>query len=90
LIIGLIVGGGLGLLIGWLTGHARGGGGSDSRLENVLQEQIKQRETELTQLRGQLTEAGNARASAEASRVAAEKLVAEQRALQDKALADLR
>ena len=55
-----------------------------------MRQQVAQRETELTRLRSQLTEAGNARAAAEASRVAAEKLVAEQRALQDKALADLR
>jgi DNA recombination protein RmuC len=90
LLIALAVGGGLGFLFGWLYGRGRGGSGPDSRLENVLQEQIKQRETELTQLRGQLTETGNARAAAEANLAAAEKLVAEQRTLQDKALADLR
>ncbi len=78
-----------GFIIGWLIGRARGGG-SDSRLENELRQQIAQRETELAQLRGQLTEAGNARAAAEASRAAAEKLASDQRALQDKALADLR
>jgi DNA recombination protein RmuC len=81
--------GGLGFLLGWLVGRARGGG-SDARLENELRQQVAQRETELSQLRGQLTDAGNARAAAEASRVAAEKLVAEQRTLQDKALNDLR
>ena len=78
-----------GFIIGWLIGRARGGG-SDSRLENELRQQISQREAELAQLRGQLAEAGNARAAAEASRAAAEKLAADQRALQDKALADLR
>ncbi|HXR03644.1 MAG TPA: DNA recombination protein RmuC [Verrucomicrobiae bacterium] len=78
-----------GFIIGWLIGRARGGG-SDSRLENELRQQIAQRETELAQLRGQLTEAGNARAAAEASRAAAEKLASDQRALQEKALADLR
>jgi len=90
LLIALAVGGLLGFLFGWLTGRARTGGGSDSRLENELRQQVSQRETELTQLRGQLTETGNARASAEASRAAAEKMIMEQRALQDKALADLR
>jgi len=88
--IGLAIGGFIGLALGWLLGRGRGGGGPDVRLENELRQQIAQREAELTQLRGQLAEAGNARAAAEASRAAAEKLVAEQRALQDKALSDLR
>jgi DNA recombination protein RmuC len=90
LLLALLIGGGLGFLVGWLSARARGGSGPDARLENELQRQVAQRETELTQLRGQLTDAGNARAAAEASRVAAENLVKEQRALQDKALADLR
>src|SRR5208282_5808555 len=74
----------VGLVIGWLIGRARAGA------ESELRKQVSQREAELTQLRGQLTEAGNARAGAEASRAAAEKLAIDQRALQDKALADLR
>jgi DNA recombination protein RmuC len=74
----------VGLVIGWLIGRARAGA------ESELRKQVSQREVELTQLRGQLTEAGNARAGAEASRAAAEKLATDQRALQDKALADLR
>jgi DNA recombination protein RmuC len=90
ILIALVVGGGLGFLAGWFFGRARGGAGPDARLEKELRDQVSQRETELTRLRGQLTETGNARAAAEASRSAAEKLVAEQRALQDKALADLR
>jgi DNA recombination protein RmuC len=89
-LIALLIGGGLGFLVGWLAGRPRGASGPDARLENELQRQVAQRESELTQLRGQLTDAGNARAAAEASRAAAEKLVADQRALQDKALADLR
>ncbi|HUA67751.1 MAG TPA: DNA recombination protein RmuC [Candidatus Saccharimonadales bacterium] len=86
-IIALLIGVLFGIFCSWLKW---GGKKSDSRLENVLQDQIKQREADLAQLRSQLTETGNARAAAEASRAAAEKLVAEQRALQDKALADLR
>jgi DNA recombination protein RmuC len=87
LIIAVVVGGAVGFFLGWLKW---GGKSSDARLEKELRQQVAQRETELAQVRGQLSEAGNARAAAEASRAAAEKLVAEQRALQDKALADLR
>ncbi|HKI69770.1 MAG TPA: DNA recombination protein RmuC [Verrucomicrobiae bacterium] len=81
-----------GFIIGWLVGRVRSGGrsASDSRLENELRNQLAQRETELKQTREQLTEAGNSRAAAEASRSAAEKLVTEQRALQEKGVADLR
>jgi DNA recombination protein RmuC len=80
----------VGFIAGWLYGRARGGAGSDARLEKELRQQIAQRDAELAQLRGQLTEATTSRAAAEASRAAAEKLAADQRALQDKALADLR
>jgi len=79
----------IGFAAGWLICRVRGGG-PDSRLEKELRQQITQRETELAQLRGRLTEAGSARAAAEASRAAAEKLAADQQALQEKALADLR
>jgi DNA recombination protein RmuC len=79
-----------GLVVGWLIGRARGGGGPDSRLENELRQQVGQRESELTQVRSQLAETGNARAAAEARHAASEKMLLEQRALQDKALVDLR
>jgi DNA recombination protein RmuC len=84
LAIAFLVGGLLGLLIGWLLGRGRRGA------ENELRQQLGQRETELNQLRGELSATGNARAAAEASRTAAEKLVAEQRELQARALVDLR
>jgi DNA recombination protein RmuC len=87
LLIALLVGGTLGIFFGWLKWAGKS---SDSRLENVLQEQIKQRESELERLRGQFSEAGNARAAAEAKLTATEKMLVEQRALQDKALIDLR
>ena len=80
----------VGFVIGWLIGRARGGGGSDLRLEKELHSQIEQRDSQLAELRGQLTDATNSRAAAEASRVAAEKLVADQRMLQEKALTELR
>ena len=79
-----------GLVVGWLIGRGRSGNGPDSRLENELRQQVGQRETELTQIRAQLTETGNARAAAEARHAASEKMLVEQRALQDKALIDLR
>jgi DNA recombination protein RmuC len=87
LLIALLIGGALGIFFGRLKW---GGKSSDSRLEDVLQEQAKQRESELEKLRGQISEAGNARAAAEAKQNAAEKLLAEQRELQTKSLADLR
>lgn len=89
LAIAFVVGGLLGLLIGWLLGRGRALP-ADDRLANELRQQLGQRESDLAQLRGQLTETSNARAAAEASRAAAERLVAEQRELQAKALADMR
>jgi DNA recombination protein RmuC len=87
LIIAAIIGGALGIFFGWLKWSGKS---SDSHLENVLQEQIKQRESELEKLRGQISEIGNARAAAEAKHASSEKMLVEQRTLQDKALIDLR
>jgi DNA recombination protein RmuC len=86
-LIAVCIGGGIGVLMGWLKW---GGKSSDARLENELRQQISQRESEVEKLRGQFSEAGNARAAAEAKQAAVEKLLAEQKSLQDKALADLR
>ncbi|MBC8096769.1 MAG: DNA recombination protein RmuC [Akkermansiaceae bacterium] len=86
-LIGLIVGVLIGLLIGWLLGRNRPGV-ADSRLEKELRQQVGQREAELIELRSQLTVSGNARASAEARQGAAENLLAEQRAIYEKALLD--
>ena len=87
ILLALLAGAGLGIFIGWLLWH---GARSDSRLEADLQQRLAQREADLEKLRGQISDAGNARATAEAKQGAAEKLLAEQRILQDKALADLR
>jgi DNA recombination protein RmuC len=87
--IGLVIGSLLGFFFGWLKGRGRAAV-PDARLENELRQQVGQRETELTQVREQLTETGNARAAAEARHAASEKMLVEQRALQDKALFDLR
>jgi type VI protein secretion system component VasK len=65
LLLALLTGVALGVFIGWLLWR---GGRSDTRLENELREQIRQRESELAQLRSQLAETGNARAAAEARR----------------------
>lgn len=91
LLIAAVIGVAVGLLIGWLLGSRKQTiAPADARLENELREQVKQREEELGQLRGQISEAGNARAAAEAKQSAAEKLLAEQKSLQDKAIAELR
>ena len=46
--IAFVIGGGLGLLIGWLVGSRRQTAApADGRLENELREQAKQRESEL-------------------------------------------
>jgi DNA recombination protein RmuC len=87
LLIAALTGAAIGILFGWLKWAGKR---SDLRLENELRQQITSRETELTQLRAQLTETGNARATAEAKFASSEKMLVEQRALQDKALIDLR
>jgi DNA recombination protein RmuC len=87
LLLGFIAGGVLCFIIGWLVGSRRHPiAPGDNRLEEELRQQISLRESELSKLRSQLAEANNARATAEANQVAAEKLLGEQRELHDKAL----
>jgi DNA recombination protein RmuC len=100
--IAFVLGGGLGLVFGWVFGRGRGAVATpDARLENELRQQLVQRDTDLVTLRTELAEVGYARAAAEASRTAAEKSLAEQKErheqnlreaklAQEKALADLR
>ena len=63
ILIGLALGLLLGLLGGWFLARSRTAP-TDNRLENELRQQAAQRDTELTQLRTELSEAGNARAAA--------------------------
>lgn len=100
--LGLIVGGGLGLLIGWLLGSRKQiAAPTDLRLENELRQQLAQRESELKQTGEQLTQGRTSLATAQANQSAAEKMLAEQKQLyeqnlreakmaQEKAIADLR
>jgi DNA recombination protein RmuC len=94
-----LVGGGLGLLLGWLWGGRRAA--PDGRLEAELRLQLGQREAEWRQTAESLTQSKTALATAEANQRAAERMLADQkqryeeslreaRAAQDKSLADLR
>jgi DNA recombination protein RmuC len=87
LLIAVVIGCAAGFFCGWLRWAGKS---SDARLENELRQQLAQRESELAQSRTQMMEAGNARAAAEAKQSSAEKLLAEQKILQEKALNDLR
>jgi DNA recombination protein RmuC len=89
-----------GFVIGWLVRSLRSAA-PDNRVENELRQQLGQRETELAQIRSQLTETSNGRAAAEAKESSTANLLVEQRQLheqslrearqaQEKALADLR
>jgi DNA recombination protein RmuC len=102
-VIGLALGILIGCVIGWLAG-SRGKGAAappDNRLENELRQQLTQRETELAKERELATKLNAGCAAFEAQKVAAEKLLAEQRQIheqnlreakqaQEKALGDLR
>jgi len=102
LAIAFVIGGGLGLLIGWLfASRKQTVSPSDTRLENELRDQLTQREAELTQIREQLSQSKSSLATAQANQTAAEKTLADQKQLheqtlrdakatQEKALADLR
>ena len=97
-----LLGGGIGLLVGWLLGSRNQAVAPvDSRLETDLQQRLTQRETELKQAGEQLTQTKTSLATAQANQAAAEKILAEQKQLheqtlrdaklaQEKAIADLR
>ncbi len=90
-----------GVIIGWLLRSLRQPAVPDGRLEGELRQRLAAHESELVQTRQKLTDATSGRAAAEARQAAAEKLLSEQRlaheetlregrAMQEKALADLR
>jgi len=83
-------GGLLDFFFGWLKGRGHAATPADNRLENELPPAGWPARKRTRRLRAQLTETGNARAAAEARHAASEKMLVEQRALQDKALIDLR
>ena len=89
LAIAFIIGGGLGLFIGWLlAARKQTGAPTDARLENVLQEQIKQREADLVATREQLSQTTSSLATAQANQVAAENILKEQKSLHEQNLRD--
>lgn len=102
ILIGLAIGAAFGGLIGWLAALRRAASTPpDTRIESELRQQLAQRDGTLAELRNELNQSNAARAAAEASHAAAEKLVAEQRqrhehslaeakSAQDKAISDLR
>ena len=86
LALAFLVGGGLGWLIGTLMARGKQSvAPSDQRLENELRQQLNQREGELTQLRGEATQIKTSLATAQANQSSAEKLLAEQRTLHERA-----
>jgi len=88
---GLVIGGVLGAVIGWLFGQRHASAmPPDNRVEEELRQQIAQRETGLTQIREALAQSQMARASAEANQSAAEKLLTDQRQRHDQALKEAR
>ena len=102
LLIGIAIGAAAGLVFGWLLALRRAQSApTDDRLTNDLQQRLTQREAELAKEREKVAEAKEHLAAAHAEKASAEALLkqqrevhqqslAETRASQDKALADLR
>ncbi|MBI5385115.1 MAG: DNA recombination protein RmuC [Verrucomicrobia bacterium] len=90
LLVGLVLGG----AVGWLLGSRRPvSAPADQRVENELRQQLIQRDNELSQARGQITQLTQGRTAAETNQSAAEERLAEQQlALKETAAAadDLR
>lgn len=87
LLLGLTLGVILGAVTGWLLKSKQS---TDDRLAAELRQQVAARENELGESRRQLTDARAAAATADARQAAAERLLAEQKSLHDKALQEAR
>ena len=73
LAIAFLVGSGSGWLIGWLMARGKQPvAPADQRLESELRQQLSHRETELTQLRGEVGSLKTSLATAQANQASAE------------------
>lgn len=91
LAIAFLLGGSLGWLIGWLMARGKPTvAPANAALENELRQQLQQRDGELTQLRSEVISIKTTLATAQANQAGAEKLLAEQKALHNRALVEAR
>lgn len=89
LFLAFAIGGGLGWLIGTLMARGKQTiAPANAALENELRQQLQQRDGELTQLRSEVVSIKTNLASAQANQASAEKLLAEQKALHERALTE--
>src|SRR5439155_27000234 len=88
LAIAALAGLGLGVLLGWLLGRGRAAAPPDNRLEAELRQQLAQREVDLSQARGEAVQIKTSLATAQANLAGAEKLLAEQRTLHERAMTE--
>jgi DNA recombination protein RmuC len=89
LLASLLSGALLGFLFGWLYGRGRAAT-PDDRLVDELRRQVAAREAELSKARDTLAEAGAARAGADERCASAQKLLQEQRLLQESTMRETR
>jgi DNA recombination protein RmuC len=87
LAITFALGGSVGALLVWLWVRGRAAA-PDARLENELRQQLAQRDAELNQARGETVQIKTSLATAQANQSGAEKLLAEQRTLHERAMAE--
>lgn len=89
LAIAFLLGGGLGWLIGYLVARGKPTiAPANAALENELRQQLQQREGELTRLRSEVVAIKTSLATAQANQAGAEKLLAEQKTLHERALTE--
>jgi len=88
LTLAFAIGGGVGLFIGWLIARGRSSAPQDNRLEADLQQRLAKCEVELNQSRSEAVQTKTSLATALANHAAAEKLLAEQRALHERGIAE--